>query len=757
MAALYKKTYEAVKKINPGMKLIGPDFSGAVPAADIEEMSKYFDIITNQSWNCFSPLTNQVATGCDTKCTADLSECPVWGYVQNTMSKTEFPCLEDIRERYSQFYRNGGTGLAILAYEWYDPELKHPKFNYPEKWRALLEIAAVTQKMPKLKFPAPDSALLYPSYSLLTLTWGQMTNDGHRELYSAYTVLGPMLRSWFSFVSDRQTERGVRKLESYKTLLIAWAKYETRELLDKLESYVKNGGVVICADPEAFSWGIDGEPLSAKWAELTGVKMGPPRAGAAAAKVVDSNILTLKNGETLSFGSPGRKMDIASPDARPLALFENGDPAVSVRRYGKGKIIQTASNILEKSPAPDSAAVRLLKGVLEDSGVKLNQDIWRFKLPPFKTAGAKDDEKSLCLTNNNVVFSMGKAKYPHNLDSGGAYSYDSPPRDPSDSAVTPGEWIPFSKGHLTNRVSAVEEWKKSPSKPEPQKWIAGWGGENPVTIVFDFKKVYSLDRVRLFYSGTLPPLKISAGMDNKNWTKAVSLPGGADAVDGVADLIVKLTTDARFFKLEFGARRKGEKMELAEIEVWGVPEEPGPVNIAPLARASADSFVKDFKSENYYDGGTPALSLAEPVSCGPERLNDGDYEYPSGSWVSAPGKGAAATLLWDKAYEISCVKIFFLGGHGLYPWPFSPWSFEISVLSENGNPELPADWRPVKTVTGNTDSPYVLNLTAPVVTKGVRISVSEPTYQASLGVGKQFESLHRTRIRELEVLGRARP
>ena len=76
LAQTYKRTYEEVKKINPQLKMLGPDQSGAVPPIDYDAITSYFDFIVSQSWFSTKPFVRQLATGADTKALADLSHCP---------------------------------------------------------------------------------------------------------------------------------------------------------------------------------------------------------------------------------------------------------------------------------------------------------------------------------------------------------------------------------------------------------------------------------------------------------------------------------------------------------------------------------------------------------------------------------------------------------------------------------------------------------------------------------------------------------
>jgi len=222
LTALFKTTYEQVKKINPKLVMLGSDSCGGVPPVDLEAMTPYFDLVCNQSWYSPAPFIQQLATGADTKAMVDLSACPVWALVQHTAANDP----EALREQYSQVFRNGGQGLVVLGVEWYDRELEHPKFINPAKWRALLEITDTVTKMNTVKIPRADTALLYASDTYLTFDNQKMVDSKHPQAYAAYAALGPQAGSWFHFVSDRQIDRGRRNLKDYKVLYIPLATYQ---------------------------------------------------------------------------------------------------------------------------------------------------------------------------------------------------------------------------------------------------------------------------------------------------------------------------------------------------------------------------------------------------------------------------------------------------------------------------------------------------------------------------------------------------
>ena len=563
----FRTAYGLVKKINPKLVMLGPDPCGAVPPVDLEAMTSCFDIMSNQSWCAPTPFVQQLATGADTKAMVDLSDCPVWALAQHAAIETP----EGLREQYSQVYRNGGEGLIALAVEWYDRELEHPKFINTAKWRALLEIVQNTTKMKRVKLPQPDTAVLYASDTYLTWKVPKMVHPEYPQMYSAYAALGPLTGSWFSFVSDRQIDRGTRKLSDYKVLYIPLATYQRGAVLDKIEEYVKEGGIVVCTDPTAFTWDITGDDLSARWAEITGVKQGDTRSGTTEALVTDAEFLRDTGELMLNFSAPGVRCSPADACTGPLAVFSDGSLAAAIRRCGKGQVISFASDLFAWRDLNASAA-DLVRRIQISAGARTDQDIWRFKLPPFETVYVNDPATHRCLTNNHVerTFTMERdgVTSAHNVPIAGTYTYDRFPTRIADAADT-GE-IAFEDGHLTNRREAYTGRLIGGGRrpPELEKWIVSWSDPDAVALTVDLKRAYSLDRIVLFYSGVLPRVTVAGSTDSRTWSVLGALPPQAETSD-VIDVTLPVKHGCRYLKLGFAARKTHAVMELCEMEIWG--------------------------------------------------------------------------------------------------------------------------------------------------------------------------------------------
>ena len=576
LTELFHKTRDAVKARNPEMVLTSPDYVSAVPAADHEAWAPYFDIFIAQTGQLNTPYAGKFRVGCETKILADLTEKPVWMLVQQA-----FPVNyggfrttpEDIVERYSQVFRNGGQGLVLISLEWYEPELRHPKYAEPEKWRAMLHVVEQFNKMNRVKLPEKaDCAILYPSDTLLTHRWGQINEGGRQEIYSAYSVLGPFLRSWFKFVSDRQIDRGTRNLDDYKALYIPYGEYMRGSVLDRIEAYVKKGGTVLVTDTDAFTWNIKGERVVERWAKFTGVRKTGKRTGGTRMTTVKQAAIPFKATVTVSMPSPGFKLAHTSGSVTDLAVFGDGSPAVTLHKYGRGRIIVFASDPFGprgKTPLvyPKSPLNRLFAAIQKSVGCRMGHDVWRFRFPPVPPA---PQERHLCLTGNNVIERDPVLR--HNLDTGGVYTYSRLPDGIPDCKAA-GAPVSFAEGHLTNRVAAYKgrSTKLYPKgKPSDQlpKWIVSWKDPAPVSVTFDLKKAYQLDRLRFIYSASMPALKVHGSNNARSWS-ALAVASADNAGVDVKDLTLALKGGYRYVRLDFAGRDDGDTFELCEVEIWG--------------------------------------------------------------------------------------------------------------------------------------------------------------------------------------------
>lgn len=579
----FAKAHKAAKAVNPGMKLIGPTHGGNVTSADMEAWSPYFDIMGGQaSGGQANALLDWVRPGANTKLYVDLTGKPIWMMVHTSMHKAQQRHPEAVREFVSQVFRNGGQGLWLMNSEFFERELEDSQFSEPAKWRALLELSTVISRMKLPRLPEPDCAILYASDSTNTTLYGGLSYHNHQDM-NAYAAVGPALRSWPQFVSDRQIDRDDRDLADYKVLYVPYAPYQRASVLAKIETYVRGGGTVICTDTEAFTWNINGEKFGAAWEKLTGVRRTGSRETPALMSTVTPNPVPLEAPLELTAVVPGSRFERVSDRVVDIAVFDDGSPAVTLHRYGKGKVIFFAADpfytITEGRTrhtvvALGSPIVKLIEAIQKMAGVAMGHDIWRFKLPPYQT-DIYQRQTDTCLTGNYVYDANDPLLEPNNIQAGGTYTYSRAPTTVADEG-TAGEPIPLAVGHLTNRLKAYQTRNKRQARPrDPDEldkitaqWIVGWDDPAPIGITFEFGQLHPLTKIRMFYSGTMPALQVHGSEDGQTW-KDIASTSEATAGEDVKDVAVDLAGKCRYVRLEFATRTSGSRFELCEVEIWG--------------------------------------------------------------------------------------------------------------------------------------------------------------------------------------------
>ena len=579
----FAKAYKLAKAVNPDMKLIGPTHGSNATSADMEAWAPYFDILGGQvSGGQTDTLMDWVRPACNTKLYVDLTGKPVWMMVHTSKWHAKRRHPEILREMYSQVFRSGGHGVWLMNTEFFERELEDARYCEPAKWRAMLAMADTIRTMRLPRLPEPDCAILFASDSTYTTLYGGFSYHNHQDV-NAFAAVGPALRSWPRFVSDRQIDRDERDLADYKVLYVPYAAWQRASVLSKVEAYVRGGGIVVCTDTEAFTWNINGDRFGAKWEKLTGVRRAGPRDTDAVMTTVTPNPLPVSGTLDLTALVPGRRIEPVSDDVVNIAVFDDGSPAVTLHPLGKGKVIFFAADpfyVIEDGAKRRSVValgapiVKLIEAIQTMAGVKMGHDIWRFKLPPYET-DVYQREQGVCLTNNYVYDANEPLLESNNVQTGGTYAYSRAPTTPAD-VTAGGEPIPIAEGHLTNRLKAYQT--RNQRKPRPKdpaemnritaQWIVGWTDPDPVGVAFDFAGAHELSRARLVYSGTMPALKVRGSVDGRTWKDLASKPQ-VSAGEDVKDVAVPLDGRCRFVRLDFAQRKGGARFELCEVEIWG--------------------------------------------------------------------------------------------------------------------------------------------------------------------------------------------
>lgn len=459
---------------------------------------------------------------------------------------------EEMRELYSQVFRGGADGFHFWPASWGgsqppDIDAASVATGYPTAWKYLLKVCETVNKMPDLNFPEKADTAIFVSDESLKCDPRKFNRfDG------AFTLLGPSARSWFKFISDTMLEQNRASLEDYKIIYLPYMQFTKEETVKKLLDYVQKGGVLICGDPLAFENDISSAPLIRYRELLFGVK------------TISEGIENVKaceiGGKTVSVEGERLRIESVSSSAKVIGKYSDGSPAVVENKFGKGKTVYFAVSPFSEYSFKNDTWKTFMKELHTGYGGKIGYSIWRFKLPQLSIE--EDASPSgKCLTGNYAYWNRFKFidGMIYNLQTGGSYE------------IIQGEnsqAFDFSKGRLTDRrtiFSRIEEYKKL----EWKNWVDVFEKDGPVSIIVDLKNNYSLDNLKLFYSGNLPEIKISSSINKQNWLDAGVINSKTTATDEVAEVSYKFNKNAehRYVRLNF-SMEPSEKLILAEMEIW---------------------------------------------------------------------------------------------------------------------------------------------------------------------------------------------
>lgn len=507
-----KDVYEYIQANAPEVRVISMDPVAGHKPYDLDRVSPYVDIMTHQLYPSSSP--NRQEFGFVTKFVADLTGKPVWPctHVEHYAYATT---AEEVRELMSQVMRNGGKGFHL-----YIPDVRGggasagdtqlTKYGSPERYRAITEILKTSRSMNEVALPEADCAIFYSEDH-----YQSFAGRNHiypNEVEYAYTLLGPVARTWFDIINDNMVADG-KDLSKYKAIFVPAAKYERRAAVLRLVEYAANGGTLVLGGPDCFSLAPDGSSLD----DLRRKLIGPaPR---------------------------------------------QADSAMGRNRVGKGRVVTYASNPFTDAGVGDGKAKDAFTKLARNLGLKTGRDIWRFKFPEFKTV-YQPDPTGRCLTGNYVKWHQEKPLDVLNVSTGGVYKYSLAPDAVADQG---GELrIGFDKGDLTDRRLAPVTKK---TDLRPADFVVSWKTEQPVSVTFDLQKPYPISRVHLWYSDQLPELTVMGSAEGVKWVDLAAHPKQAPTKD-VLDVELKARGTFRYVRLSFGQRDAGQMMTLVECEVW---------------------------------------------------------------------------------------------------------------------------------------------------------------------------------------------
>ena len=461
----------------------------------------------------------------------------------------------EMLEKVSQGFRGGSNG-----FHWYLADTRGgrsrrslcmDRYGAPERWQLLTALQDEITKLPPLKYPEADCGFFVP---VTTLRAYPVMRIKPRKNQMLHSLLELQAGAWFSYFNERSLSEKLVDINKYKTVFVADAKYCSPDALQTLVDYVKNGGTLVIADPEAFSFDAAGNALNRH--QLPGLS---------GSKRKQQDKALYGKGKTLPlFRTPCFELP-QTAGSEVLLRYKDGRIAAQKTSLGKGKVIVFGAAVPERTLISLPEGQKYFRDLVADLGIKLDQDIWRFRFPDTlikelpKVSGK-------CISGNHLSFRNFRADHSANEKVSKQAVYRCTPAADAPAEISP---VQLRRGKLFDRRRAFAQGNADNRKYTLCDRVAGWSTSGPITIEIDLKKPVSLNRVELFYTGSLRDVTVSVSSNGKQYTQVGFFPAGkADFIKyGLRQKTLQLTENApqaSFIKLEFaasplpGAIEKGE-------------------------------------------------------------------------------------------------------------------------------------------------------------------------------------------------------
>jgi len=562
---------ELVKQRRADLRMVSFDPQGCLQSLEWSGQVSQFDIFTHQVVPRGSDTSAR--TGFFTKLMVDLTGKDVWPCVHVEHYKVARTPAEAV-EVLSQVVRNGGTGFHLFLTDISNSNKRVGDtrlcfFGSPRRYHTIMNVVDLVRTMPRPLYPANvRTAVLFNDDTIASHPY-RSESEHSRRTEACYMALGPVARSWFTFVDCAQLLTAKDLRGRFDTIHLPAARYQRPEVVDVLRRFVRQGGTLVCADASAFQTDTLGNDTASSRAELFGVDVGE---ALAARKLVPkiaqfSGVLPLK--------SRALTLIPRTPAVQVLATYEQGAAAVTLNPFGQGRAILFGSDPFRENAIGDPAWGKFYTRWARWLGAPTDLDIWRFRFPD-RVICREPQETGLCLTNNHVVWREESPSFAQNSGLNGSCRYSVLP-DALPGAETAPADMPFAKGRLTDRRRSILAAKKeaapySDYELPTSRWTESWSTPDPVSLTFDLTRPWTPLRVKLWFCDTLPDLTVEGSADARTWRplgRAKGLPAG----DDVHDLNIPLQGEpGRYVRINFGQRPERRKMTLVEVEVWG--EEP---------------------------------------------------------------------------------------------------------------------------------------------------------------------------------------
>ena len=551
-----------VEESDCGAKLLGPDEADRLYPWPWHEFARTVDVFTGQSLP-YRITAHRYNTGFVTKCYADMTRKPVHNATQIVMYSGS-PSPEEVQRRFSQVLQNGGEGQMLIAEEWGDRELSHHQFSAPGRWATVRNLLVLMSSW-RVRTPTDSRAgVLYSSPS--TMAMGTKIESSATE--AAYAFCGPLSGGWPRMVDSWALAVGQSSLKGLSLLVVPTARIERPGALERLRSFAAAGGLLVCCEAEVFRRDTTGARLDAD--ALLGVRpqeSGPRRW--VAMVWPERSRQRVYDRECFVLGPVSETCDV-------IGTYADGAPAVTLNRYGKGRVVVFGSNpLVDSAVGDDSAWLGWWRALLEARGVPLGLPIWQLRLPDEAVERVVPPE-DVCVTGNSFVRCQNGVYLGANDAMRGHYVMSVEPDLSPETGGPRGGRVPFATGDLTDRAQADRgpfgAMRLAKQPYAEADWANRWSKASlsqGLVVRFVLAEARALTRVRFWYSGARPATFVE-GKRGGEWDVLAGMAAEDIGAD-VSDVSAAVSGKHAEVRLRFGVPT-GDSLAIADVELWAEPE-----------------------------------------------------------------------------------------------------------------------------------------------------------------------------------------
>jgi hypothetical protein len=390
-----------IRRLDPGARISPNDYGfidGFIPW-DYTRLAGFADVVEADPYVSYPERDRagrgRYNPGFGAKLLSDLTGRRVRIIVQAFDYSRYRPVPGDLWTWTAQALRAGATDISFFASD-------NPRFTNRRLYDAMLAIA---RSLRGARLPAPpadpEQLVVYATASegqaQPQRAGGVRYRTSGDALYTTYSLLGELDGAAFSFDADTRLAAEPARLAAARTLWLPRADTLDAPFAAAVAAWVRAGGTLVVADPEAFARTPAGDSLGAVRDELIGAPLGPVRRGT----VLEVEAGALGPGRpddllTVPIDTPRPRAFAAVPaGARVVARFLDGAPAAILRTVGAGRVLAFSADPMSPAALDDPMDLaRLTAAIHAWAGGSAANPAWSWRIPgdptparlPWRTA-----------------------------------------------------------------------------------------------------------------------------------------------------------------------------------------------------------------------------------------------------------------------------------------------------------------------------------------------------------------------------------